>query len=33
MIEDVANENVESKQKSQPIDLSNTSSGNWVIAR
>ena len=33
MIEDVANENKQSKQKSQPIDLSHTSAGNWVIAR
>ena len=33
MIEDVVNDNVESEQKFQPIDLSNTLSGNWVIAR
>ena len=33
MIEDVVNDNAESEQKFQPIDLSNASSGNWVIAR
>ena len=33
MIEDVVNDNVESERKFQPIDLSNTLSGNWVIAR
>ena len=33
MIEGVVNDNVESERKFQPIDLSNASSGNWVIAR
>ena len=33
MIEDNVNDNVESEWKFQPIDLSNASSGNWVIAR
>ena len=33
MIEDVVNSNAKSEQKFQPIDLSNTSSGNWVTAR
>ena len=33
MIEDVVNNNAKSEQKFQPIDLSNASSGNCVIAR
>ena len=33
MVEDVINDNVESEQMFEPVDLSNASSGNWVIAK
>ena len=33
MVENVVNDNVESERMFQPVDLSNASSGNWVIAR